>query len=298
MVLSALSTMAILSGCSKSDEANTEGPTVLDPGGIEGTWVLLNTDGTQDWNTGLYVRDDGYYYFFSNPGTHVGGRMWVANNKVYIRNNKRLGYLSYLSDLRVYDLLELTPGQSFSYSNENGVSIRYEFYQEEHPFGDDQSMEASNNFLGRYVVYNSIRDHYEIWELDLCDPRLSSGLCLYQNHPTFFQSLSWDVKNGQLQISSPFSNYTYNIENFVRGEGFNAGPYSLTYYDGPNRTLPHTLRMPSQAELDAALQQELAITYKANASAAQLNQAMAVFSSMMDDIADDIRGRNYRYDYF
>lgn len=291
----ALLLLLLLAGCTQ--EGLIPRSETVDPGGLEGTWVNVKEDGTENWDNALYVRDDGYYYYFDNPSdTYIGGRVYAKRNKLHIRNNRSVGYLSYLSETQTYDIVELVPGETLEWVTGDGSIVKYRYYQDEHPFGGDTEMNV-NNLMGRYIVYNSIQEHVEVWELKKCLRSLSSGMCLSQNHPQFFQSLNWTVEDGKLLISSPFTNYTYNIEKFVRGEGFVAGPYTLMYYDGPNRTLPANHPMPTQEELDLALQQEIAITYKANASAAQLNEAMSLFSTMMDDIADDIRGRDYRYEY-
>lgn len=73
------------------------------------------------------------------------------------------------------------------------------------------------------------------------------------------------IQDGQLVIDGVYQD---SVEKFVRGEGFVAGPYTFMYYDGLFWAPPKELAMPTQAELDAALQQEIAVTYKANASAA------------------------------
>lgn len=104
-----------------------------------------------------------------------------------------------------------------------------------------------------------------------------------------------------LIIDGLMQDYHFPIRDFQLGRGFTAGqggtPYVFRYFDGPHWAPPADLPMPSQAQMERALAQEIALNSMASATSASINSGITAMSEVLDMMNDDLADRPYRYEW-
>lgn len=160
--------------------------------------------------------------------------------------------------------------------------------------GPLESIYGDSAFYGRWLVRGA-DGRKEIWEFDL-------GGSVYVNRESGFEALRWSLDGDVLTIKVLTSSTQLRVRNFQRGRGFQVGPQgnpdTFLYMDGPFYAPPFDMPQPTQRELDIALAQELAISRKASATSAAINQSVAGMADMVEMMTDDIADRPYRYEWY
>lgn len=249
---------------------------------LVGSWV--NRDGGNE--RVLVLQADGLLMLTNEKeGVLRGGRWWREGDALMARLNETSGYMAYLSRPIRNEIVDLSPDSLTLNKSQPGTYARV---SDGHVYGAPDELNF-RSLVGRYLVVASDGDR-EIWDFDV------SGK-VYANRPTEFVAYDWSVADGKLLIDTIFKDVTWTPTNFQRGAGFAVGADVFYYMDGPHWAPPADLPMPTQAERERALAQELAISRKSFATSSALNAATAQMGQMMDMIADDIADRPYRYEW-
>lgn len=218
----------------------------------------------------------------------------MRGDTVYLRYNKTLGLLSYLSEPSSFKVT-LDPGKSLTLPLSVGgqsqpVALAYAGPQT--PYGDPIQM-GIRVLEGRYVV-TAPSGAKEMW-------KFADTGSVYLNRASGYEAMKFRVENGALIIDGVYRDYSFPMRDFELGKGFVAetggNPYIFEYYDGPFWAPPGDMPMPTQAELDRGLAQELALTSKAYATSNAINNSTQMMADTMEMMADDIADRPYRYEW-
>ncbi len=266
-------------------EAAAQPDAARDP--LVGSWI--NRDGGNE--RVMVLQADGLLMLTNeDAGVVRGGRWWREGDALMARLNERSGFMAYLSRPIRDEIVDVSAGSLTLNEPEPTTYMRL---RDGHVYGPPDELNF-RSLVGRYLVVKSNGDR-EIWDFDV------SGK-LYVNRPTEFVAYDWSVADGKLLIDAIFRDIKWILADFQRGAGF-AVPWSdggadvFYYMDGPHWAPPADLPMPTLAQRERALAQELAITSKSFATSSALNSATAQMGQMMDMMADDIADRPYRYEW-
>jgi len=260
--------------------------------GVVGGWQATDPNGKARY---VYFSEDGQFLLIGANG-YDGGRYKVENGTLKIRYNKTRGFFNYLSPVASIQISSIKPGQSFvTRENYGGVThdLVHTFDRADHPLGTIENTNHDMSFYGRWLV-KAADGRREVWEFR------PNGSVLV-NRKSGFEALRWSLDGDILTIKVLTSATNMKVRNFQRGRGFQVGPEdrpdTFLYMDGIHYSPPFESPAPTQRQLDVALAQELAITQKANATSAAINQSTAAMADMMEMMTDDIADRPYRYEW-
>jgi|GEM_PF-2890345 len=221
-------------------------------------------------------------------------RWYLSGDTLYLRYNRTLGMLSYLSEPLSFPVT-LEPGKTLTLPLSVGGSVQpvlLEYAGPQTPYGDPLQM-GIRVLEGRDVVISPSGEK-EMWEF-------SDTGWAYLNRRTGYEAMRFEVKDNTLIIDGLMKDYYFPIRDFELGRGFIAGndpnPYRFSYYDGPFWAPSADMPMPTKVEIERALAQEIAITQKATATSAAINSGIQTMSDVLDMMNDDIADRPYRYEW-